>query len=154
MLTISIIFSLGFLVVLVVIGRVFTCYIAPKFKPAKPDPLEFKKGQKIIARYKGETVAARITHHVRDVPIIYAVTLRDKEYIRLSYRDIMEVKNDACRKSIENYEKGCDLFLNEEVQEIKAPGEDIKQVIKSSDKKAYVLCGILLIALIIKFIIG
>ena len=61
---------------------------------------------------------------------------------------------DACRKAIENYEKGCDLFLNEEVQEIKAAGENIKQVIKSSDKKAYILCGILLIALIIKFIIG
>lgn len=45
-------------------------------------------------------------------------------------------------------------FLNEEVQEIKAVGENIKQVVKSSDKKAYVLCVILLIALIIKFIIG
>lgn len=66
----------------------------------------------------------------------------------------MKPLNDACRKAIENYENGCDLFLNEEVQEIKAAGENIKQVIKSSDKKAYVLCGILLIALIIKFIIG
>ena len=66
----------------------------------------------------------------------------------------MKPLNDACRKAIENYEKGCDLFLNEEVQEIKAAGENIKQVIKSSDKKAYILCGILLIALIIKFIIG
>lgn len=75
----------------------------------------------------------------------------------LSYgysEELMKPLNDACRKAIENYEKGCDLFLNEEVQEIKAAGENIKQVIKSSDKKAYILCGILLIALIIKFIIG
>lgn len=46
------------------------------------------------------------------------------------------------------------VTLKEAVEEIKAAGENIKQVIKSSDKKAYILCGILLIALIIKFIIG
>lgn len=65
----------------------------------------------------------------------------------------MKPLNDACRKAIENYEKGCDLFLNEEVQEIKAAGENIKQVVKSSDKKAYILCIILLFLVIIWLLI-
>lgn len=75
----------------------------------------------------------------------------------LSYgypKELMKPLNDACRKAIENYENGCDLFLNEGVQTIKAAVVNIKQAVKGSDKKAYILCVILLIALIVKFIIG
>lgn len=68
--------------------------------------------------------------------------------------ELMQPLNDACRKAIANYENGCDLFLNEAVQEAKVVGANIQQELKSSDKKAWVLCSILLIALIIKFIIG
>jgi len=42
---------------------------------------------------------------------------------------------------------------NKEVQENKAIREDIKQVIKSSDKKAYILCIILLFLIIIRLLI-
>lgn len=75
-------------------------------------------------------------------------------YLSYDYpEELMKPLNDACRKAIENYEKGCNLFLNEEVQQIKAAGENIKQFIKSSDKKAYILCIILLFLVIIWLLI-
>lgn len=63
--------------------------------------------------------------------------------------ELMKLLNDACRKAIIKWNNGNDLFLDEEVQELKAAGAHIQHVVKSSDKKAWILCGVLAILLII-----
>lgn len=67
--------------------------------------------------------------------------------------ELMKPLNDACRKAIQNYEKGSDIFLNETAQELKAVGLNAKEASKRLDLKTLIII-VLALALIIKFIIG
>lgn len=79
----------------------------------------------------------------------------DRRY-DLSYgypKELMQPLNDACRKAIQSYEKGSDIFLNEATQELKAVGLNAKEASSRLDVKTLVII-VLAIVLIIKFIIG
>jgi len=53
---------------------------------------DLKKGQKIMAMYKDQVRAAKITINHSDIKVIYAKTVGSKPvHLRLEYKDILEV---------------------------------------------------------------